>query len=116
MAKARTTLVAAPDLAKARNQLTAGYVFGLGSVDGVARELGLAQLVEGDWRRFLDASERYAKVTAADVKRVAAKYLVDSNLTFVTLKPLAPGAAAPSSVAPASPPEPASSGGKGGTP
>jgi zinc protease len=102
VAKARTKSVAAPDLAKAKNQLTAGYVFGLGSVDGVARELGLAQLVEGDWRRFLDAAERFEKVTAADVKRVAATYLVDSNLTFVTLKPLvARGGAGAGGAAPA---------------
>jgi zinc protease len=99
VAKARVGSVAAADLTKAKNQLTAGYVFGLGSVDGVARELGLAQLVEGDWRRFLDASERFEKVTAADVKRVAAKYLVDSNLTFVTLKPLPVGAAGPAGAA-----------------
>ena len=63
--------------------------------------LGLAELVEGDWHRFLDASARYEKVTAADVMRVAAKYLVDSNLTFVTLKPLPPNAAAgPAAAAP----------------
>lgn len=92
VAKARVKSVDATELAKAKNQLTAGYVFGLGSVEGVARELGLAQLVEGDWRRFLDASERFEKVTAADVRRVAETYLVDSNLTFVTLKPLAVGA------------------------
>ncbi|HEY8924942.1 MAG TPA: pitrilysin family protein [Polyangia bacterium] len=90
VAKVRTTPVSGPELAKARNQLTAAYVFGLGSVDGVARELGLSELVEGDWHRFLDDADRYEKVTAADVKRVAAKYLIDSNLTFVTLKPQPP--------------------------
>jgi len=98
VARTRTTPVTAAELTKAKNQLSAGYIFGLESVEGVARELGLAQLVEGDWHRFLDASARYEKVTAADVMRVAAKYLVDSNLTWVTLKPLPPnaGAAAPS--------------------
>lgn len=90
VARVRTFAVAAPELEKARHQLTAAYVFGLESVEGIARELGLAELVEGDWRRFLDASDRYERVTAADVKRVATKYLVDSNLTFVTLKPLPP--------------------------
>jgi zinc protease len=93
VARVRTTAVEAAELAKAKHQLTAAYVFGLESVDGVARELGLAELVEGDWHRFLDASERYDRVTAGDVKRVAAKYLIDSNLTFVTLKPVLPKAA-----------------------
>ncbi|HEY4185004.1 MAG TPA: pitrilysin family protein [Polyangia bacterium] len=95
VARVRSTPVEAAELAKAKNQLSAGYIFGLESVDGVARELGLAELVEGDWHRFLDASARYDKVTAADVKRVAAKYLIDSNLTFVTLKPLPPPSASP---------------------
>jgi predicted Zn-dependent peptidase len=30
-------------------------------------------------------------VSADDVKRVAAKYLVDTNLTLVTLQPAGPG-------------------------
>ena len=93
VARARSVPVTAAELAKAKNQLSAGYIFGLESVEGVARELGLAELVEGDWHRFIDASARYDRVTAADVMRVAAKYLVDSNLTFVTLKPLPPGPA-----------------------
>jgi len=94
IARVRTAPVEASELTKAKHQLTAAYVFGLESVDGVARELGLAELVQGDWHRFLDASDRYDRVTAADVQRVAAKYLVDTNLTFVTLKPAAPKAPA----------------------
>ena len=93
IARVRAEPVEAAELAKAKHQLTAAYVFGLESVEGVARELGLAELVEGDWHRFLDASERYDRVAAADVKRVAAKYLIDTNLTFVTLKPAPPKAA-----------------------
>ena len=85
--RVRSTEVSAAELGKARNQLTAGYLFGLESVDGVARELGLAQLVEGDWHRFLDGPSRYAAVSAADVKRVAELYLTDRNLTLVTLRP-----------------------------
>ena len=102
VARVRTKPVTLAELTKAKNQLSAGYIFGLESVEGVARELGLSQLVEGDWHRFLDASARYDKVTAADVMRVAAKYLVDSNLTFVTLKPLPPTAepAGPPAAAP----------------
>ncbi|MEP6654163.1 MAG: pitrilysin family protein [Myxococcales bacterium] len=87
VAKVRSSPVTAAELSKAKNQLSAGYLFGLESVDGVARELGLAQLVQGDWRRFLDGPGRYAPVTAADVQRVAARYLADENLTLVTLVP-----------------------------
>jgi zinc protease len=87
VARIRSTPVTAGELAKAKNQLVAAYLFGLESVDGVARELGLAELVEGDWRRFLDGPTRYAAVTAADVQRVAQRYLQDRNLTQVTLSP-----------------------------
>ncbi|MBC8131981.1 MAG: insulinase family protein [Deltaproteobacteria bacterium] len=87
IARVRSTPVGAGELSKAKNQLAAAYLFGLESVDGVARELGLAQLVQGDWRRFLGGPERYAAVTVSDVQRVAARYLGDDNLTLVTLSP-----------------------------
>ena len=87
VARMRSSRVTAGELTKAKNQLSAGYLFGLESVDGIARELGLAQLVQGDWHRFLDGQKRYAAVTIADVQRVAARYLADHNLTLVTLTP-----------------------------
>ncbi|MES1205055.1 MAG: pitrilysin family protein [Pseudomonadota bacterium] len=94
--RVRSRTVTGGELAKARNQLTAAYLFGLESADGVARELGLAQYVQGDWRRFLDGARRYAAVTAADVRRVAFRYLDPRALTSVTLRPNPiPGAPAP---------------------
>ncbi len=89
----RDAPVAADELDKAKNQLAAGFVFGLETVDGIAQRLGQAQYVEGDWHRFIEGASRYLAVTAADVQRVAKKYLVDTNLTRVTLVP--PGAPLP---------------------
>ena len=66
-------------------------MFGLQTVDGIAQALGNAQYVEGDWRRFVEGATRYLAVTAEDVQRVAKTYLVDRNLTQVTLVPVAPG-------------------------
>jgi zinc protease len=85
--RARSGAVTALELDKAKNQLAAGYIFGLQTVDGVAQELGQYQYVHGDWREFLKGASRYLAVTAADVRRVAEKYLVDTNLTLVTLQP-----------------------------
>lgn len=107
IARLRSTLVTAKELEKAKNQLAAAYLFGLESVEGVARELGLAEVVQGDWHRFLEGSKRYALVTTADVKRVAAQYLVDRNLTTVILRPLPPADV------PASAPTPTSTGADG---
>ena len=93
VARARAQEVGADELTKAKNQLTAAYQFGLESKDGIARELGLAELVRGDWHRFLDGARAYQRVTAADVKRVAVTYLRDENLTTVALRPRTQAAA-----------------------
>jgi zinc protease len=95
IARARDKPVTAQELEKAKNQLAAAFIFGLQTVDGVATALGQAQYVYGDWREFPKGASRYLAVTAADVTRVARKYLVDSNLTVVTLQPPSPAAAAP---------------------
>jgi zinc protease len=91
--RVRTEPVSAHELEQAKNQLAAGYIFGLQTVDGIAQQLGQYQYVYGDWREFLKGASRYLAVSADDVKRVAAKYLVDTNLTLVTLQPAGPGAA-----------------------
>ena len=85
--RARSEPVTAVELDKAKNQLAAGYIFGLQTVDGIAQQLGTYQYVQGDWHEFLKGASRYLAVTAADVRRVAEKYLVDTNLTLVTLQP-----------------------------
>jgi zinc protease len=87
VARVRDEPVRAEELDKAKNQAAAGYIFGLQTVDGIAHELGEYQEIYGDWREFLTGATRYLAVTAADVQRVARKYLVDTNLTLVTLQP-----------------------------
>jgi zinc protease len=91
IARVRAEPVTREELDRAKNQLAAGFVFGLQTVDGVAQALGHAAYVEGDWRRFVEGASRYLAVTAADVQRVARKYLVDTSLSRVTLTPIGPG-------------------------
>ncbi len=93
IAAVRDKPITPAELDKAKNQLAAGFVFGLQTVDGVAQALGRAQYVEGDWKRFVEGATRYLAVTAADIQRVAKKYLVDTNLTRVTLAQPSPQAA-----------------------
>jgi zinc protease len=100
IARVRAAPVSAVELDKAKNQLAASYVFGLQTVDGIATELGLYQYIHGDWREFGKGASRYLAVTAADVTRVARKYLVDTNLTELTLQAGAPPSA---SAAPSAP-------------
>jgi zinc protease len=75
------------ELQKAKNQLTAQYVFNLDSVSGVANAIGEAEVIRGDVRLFVEGAERYEGVTAADVRRVAQRYFAQQNLTLVTLQP-----------------------------
>lgn len=75
------------ELAKAKNQLTAQYVFGLDSLDGVANAIGGAAILLGDYRLFAAGARRYAAVTAADVERVAREYLRPENLVLVMATP-----------------------------
>jgi zinc protease len=92
IARVRDAPVTAAELDKAKNQLAAGFIFGLQTVDGVATQLGQYQYVHGDWREFAKGAARYMAVTAADVTRVARKYLVETNLTELALQPTAPAA------------------------
>src|SRR4051794_6516895 len=91
IAAVRDKPITPAELDKAKNELAAGFVFGLQTVDGVAQALGRAQYVEGDWKRFVEGATSYLAVTATDVQRVAKTYLVDRNLTRVTLAPVVPG-------------------------
>ncbi len=87
IARVREQPISAAELEKAKNQAAAGFIFGLQTVDGIATELGQYKYVHGDWREFAKGAARYMAVTAADVTRVARKYLVDTNLTELTLQP-----------------------------
>ena len=75
------------ELQKAKNQFTAGYIFNLDSPFGVANAIAEAEVVQGDYRLFEEALERYRDITGADIQRVAQRYFTEDNLTIVTLSP-----------------------------
>lgn len=75
------------EIQKAKNQLTAQYVFSLDSISRVANAIAEAEVIYGDYKEFEKAKTKYDAITAADVQRVAQTYLQRENLTLVTLKP-----------------------------
>lgn len=78
--------VSAEELQKAKNLEQADFVFGQDSVMEEALELGVWEML-GDYHlvdRYLAGID---KVTAADVQRVAKKYLVKANRTVGVLVP-----------------------------
>jgi zinc protease len=84
------------DLARARNQLEAAFVFGQDSIHGRASELARHELAGG--ARLLDAYlPGIRAVTAADVQRVARRYFARERRTTAVLVPV--GAPAGRSVA-----------------
>lgn len=86
-AKIRDYPVTDEELSRARANLESDFVYRSQTVQGQSRELGYSIVVHHD----PSYAARYVKalhaVTAADVQRVALKYLVASNLTGASLHP-----------------------------
>ncbi len=79
--------VSADELSRVQNQLEAQFVFGLEQVQDRATNVALATLIGGDPKRAASRVERWRAVTAADIRRVAATYLVPANRTRVWVVP-----------------------------
>jgi zinc protease len=90
VAKLRAKAPDARELRKAKNVLQADYVRGLSSVSGKANQLGFYEIVFGDYREMFKEVDRVEAVTAADVQRVAQKYLIANERTIVELVPQKP--------------------------
>jgi zinc protease len=94
IAMLRETPVSPDELQKAKNLEQAEFVFGQDSIFREAMLLGIYQAL-GDYRMVDKYLPSIEKVTAADVQRVAKKYLTDNNRTIGILVPtgeLPPGA------------------------
>jgi zinc protease len=95
--KLQTTPLDAHELQKAKNGMLANNVRQLATINGRASAIGNAEEYLGDWHKVNDFAASVNAVTAADVQRVAAKYLTARNRTVATLIP--DTAAKPSSTA-----------------
>lgn len=88
----KTEPVSAKELEKVLNNLDASLVRSLRSNGGLASQLSFFQVVAKDWRYVLQARDKIAAVSPADIQRVAAQYFVKSNRTVATLvRPAAGG-------------------------
>jgi len=75
------------ELAKAKNQIIAGFIVGRQGVQAKANYLGRCAVLLGDAERYNSQLDRYRAVTVADVQRVISKYLVKSNQTMIFIHP-----------------------------
>lgn len=85
--KLRAKEPTARELQKSKNQLVAGFVFGLESVQGLAEQIGSSWILTGDPTAFMSDVAKYEAVTTADVKRVASTYLTDERMTVLVVPP-----------------------------
>jgi zinc protease len=77
--KLQDTLVSAAELEKAKNQIVTSQLRQRETSLGKSQALGRAAVLLGDPNRVNTDLEKLQAVTAADVQRVARKYLTDSN-------------------------------------
>jgi zinc protease len=75
------------ELAKAENQIIAGFIVGRQGVQAKGDILGSSAVLLGDPERYNTQLEKYRAVTAADVHRVVKQYLVKSNQTMIFVHP-----------------------------
>ena len=92
--------VSAAELAKAKNQIISGLVFGRQTVADKGSALGYAGVILGDPGFANRQLALYQKVTAADVQRVAETYFRPANRTLVTMLPEAAPPAGPAGATP----------------
>ncbi|MFQ5862868.1 MAG: M16 family metallopeptidase [Candidatus Brocadiales bacterium] len=83
----KTERVAERELEKARNQIETGLIFSLQTnfVRGI--QIGFSLTRTGDPLGFIKDLEKYRRITAEDILRVAQKYFTPENRTIVRLLP-----------------------------
>ena len=83
----------AEELQKARNQFIASYYRSLQSIADRAQEIGVEQVIFGDYHNLASVEPRINAVTAADIERVMKLYFQPANRTVAILVPTAAPAA-----------------------
>jgi predicted Zn-dependent peptidase len=92
--KLKSTDVTDEELQRFKTRARADLLRGLNDNEGVAQELAQFQTRYGDWRELFRQLDRIDKVSKADVRRVANKIFVESNLTSARIEFQSPAQAA----------------------
>lgn len=84
----RTAEMPAEELRKVKNQMLTDLFRQLKTIGGRANLLGNYEILRGDYRKLFTADKEIEAVTAADLLRVARKYMARTNRTVATLVPV----------------------------
>lgn len=85
--RAQLECVTATELEKALTILEADEIYGVETVDGLARKLGMFELLFNRPDFYKDYLKKLSAVTANDIIRVAKKYLKPENMTIAIQVP-----------------------------
>ena len=91
--RVKTDAVTDEELEKAKNILLSGFYRNIKTISGRSNAIGTYEVFFGDYRKLFTAADEFAKVTKADVQRVARQYFAANNRTVATLVPEAAPAA-----------------------
>ncbi len=83
----RNEYVSEKELKKAKRQAVADFIYGMESMSGQARTLGLFETLGGDFHDVDKYIERIKHATPEDILKVARKYLGYKNLSIGVLAP-----------------------------
>lgn len=75
------------ELGKAKNILLSDFYGQIKTISGRSNAVGTYEVFFGDYHRLFTAADDFAKVTKADVQRVAKRYFTANNRTVATLVP-----------------------------
>ena len=91
--RVKADAVTSEELEKAKNILLSGFYRTIKTISGRSNAIGTYEVFFGDYRKLFTAADDFAKVTTADVQRVAKQYFTADNRTVATLVPEAAPAA-----------------------
>jgi zinc protease len=87
VARLRDTPVSAAELTEARNEILTASIKSRETAEGKARTIASSVIIDGDPRASDRQLAAIARVTAADVQRVARKYLADNSVATIRYLP-----------------------------
>jgi zinc protease len=90
--KLKTEGISQVELDKAKRQFVAGLVMGRQTVLSKAEALQHARFMHGNIESVNSDVQKYNAITAADIRRVAEKYLTTANRSVITVVPAAKAA------------------------
>ena len=79
--------ISAAELERARNQILVSQVESLKTLHGKAEALATNEILFGDYTRVFTDIDKYSKVTASQIQKVARKYLSPERSNLVVVRP-----------------------------